>query len=153
MTEVLMKTWKGAKFCNQACVERRPSNAVRKREKMRNAHISEMRSKLVPNLLQQLETSSANTTCRQLVNRFVTTCAFLRVYTYVYWSRSPRVAIYLWKLNWKSECTDEWWNLWLMPGSSFIVILFQEARGRMSKCSYSAQCISARGTCNFIRNV
>jgi hypothetical protein len=45
MTEVLMKTWKGAKFCNQACVERRPSNAVGKREKMRNAHISEMRSK------------------------------------------------------------------------------------------------------------
>ena len=33
------------KFCNQACVERRPSNAVRMREKMRNAHISEMRSK------------------------------------------------------------------------------------------------------------
>ena len=30
--------------CNQACVERRPSNAVRKREKIRNAHISEMRS-------------------------------------------------------------------------------------------------------------
>jgi hypothetical protein len=30
--------------------------------------------KPVPNLLQQLETSSANTTCRQLVNRFVTTC-------------------------------------------------------------------------------
>jgi hypothetical protein len=29
---------------------------------------------LVPNLLQQLGTSSANTTCRQLVNRFVTTC-------------------------------------------------------------------------------
>ena len=28
----------------------------------------------VPNLLQQLGTSSANTTCRQLVNRFVTTC-------------------------------------------------------------------------------
>jgi hypothetical protein len=28
--------------------------------------------KLVPNLLQQLGTSSANTTCRQLVNRFVT---------------------------------------------------------------------------------
>jgi hypothetical protein len=76
MTEVLIDE----KFCNQACVERRPSNAVRKREKMRNAHISEMRSKLVPNLLQQLETSSANTTCRQLVNRFVTTCAFLRVY-------------------------------------------------------------------------
>ena len=46
MTEVLMKTWKGAKFCNQACVERRSSNAVRKREKMRNAHISEMRSKV-----------------------------------------------------------------------------------------------------------
>jgi hypothetical protein len=46
MTEVLMKTWKGAKFCNQACVERRPSNAVRKREKMRNAHISEMRSNI-----------------------------------------------------------------------------------------------------------
>jgi hypothetical protein len=45
MTEVLMKTWKGAKFCNQACVERRPSNAVRKREKIRDAHISEMRSK------------------------------------------------------------------------------------------------------------
>jgi hypothetical protein len=45
MTEVLMKTWKGDKLCNQACVERRPSNAVRKREKMRNAHISEMRSK------------------------------------------------------------------------------------------------------------
>jgi hypothetical protein len=44
MTEVLMKTWKGAKFCNQACVERRPSNAVREREKMRNAHITEMRS-------------------------------------------------------------------------------------------------------------
>jgi hypothetical protein len=36
---------------------------------------------LVPNLLQQLGTSSANTTCRQLLNRFVTTCAFLRVYT------------------------------------------------------------------------
>jgi hypothetical protein len=30
--------------------------------------------RLVPNLLQQLGTSSANTTCRQLVNRFVTTC-------------------------------------------------------------------------------
>jgi hypothetical protein len=29
---------------------------------------------LVPNLLQQLGTSSANTTCRQLVNRFVITC-------------------------------------------------------------------------------
>jgi hypothetical protein len=29
---------------------------------------------LVPNLLQQLGTSSANTTCRQLMNRFVTTC-------------------------------------------------------------------------------
>jgi hypothetical protein len=29
---------------------------------------------LVPNLLQQLGTSSVNTTCRQLVNRFVTTC-------------------------------------------------------------------------------
>jgi hypothetical protein len=29
---------------------------------------------LDPNLLQQLGTSSANTTCRQLVNRFVTTC-------------------------------------------------------------------------------
>jgi hypothetical protein len=29
---------------------------------------------LVPNLLQQLGTSSANTTCRQLVNIFVTTC-------------------------------------------------------------------------------
>ena len=29
---------------------------------------------LVPNLLQQLGTSSAKTTCRQLVNRFVTTC-------------------------------------------------------------------------------
>jgi hypothetical protein len=29
---------------------------------------------LVPNLLQQLGTSSANTTCQQLVNRFVTTC-------------------------------------------------------------------------------
>jgi hypothetical protein len=29
---------------------------------------------LVPNLLQQLGTSSANTTCHQLVNRFVTTC-------------------------------------------------------------------------------
>ena len=29
---------------------------------------------LVPNMLQQLGTSSANTTCRQLVNRFVTTC-------------------------------------------------------------------------------
>jgi hypothetical protein len=28
----------------QACVERRPSNAVRKQEKIRNAHISEMRS-------------------------------------------------------------------------------------------------------------
>ena len=27
-----------------------------------------------PNLLQQLGTSSANTTCRQLVKRFVTTC-------------------------------------------------------------------------------
>ena len=27
-----------------------------------------------PNLLQQLGTSSANTTCQQLVNRFVTTC-------------------------------------------------------------------------------
>jgi hypothetical protein len=27
-----------------------------------------------PNLLQQLGTSSANTICRQLVNRFVTTC-------------------------------------------------------------------------------
>jgi ribosomal protein S24E len=37
---------------------------------------------LVPNLLQQLGTSSANTTCRQLVNRFGTTCAFLRVYMY-----------------------------------------------------------------------
>jgi hypothetical protein len=36
---------------------------------------------LVPNLLQQLGTSSANTTCRQFVNRFVTTCAFLLVYT------------------------------------------------------------------------
>jgi hypothetical protein len=47
MTEVLMKTWKGAKFCNQAWVERRPSNAVRKREKMRNAHISEMRSNII----------------------------------------------------------------------------------------------------------
>ena len=43
---------------------------------------------LVPNLLQQLGTSSANTTCRQLVNRFVTTClqtcnnlcVFIRVY-------------------------------------------------------------------------
>ena len=31
----------------QACVERRPSKAVRKREKMRNAHISEMRSKVI----------------------------------------------------------------------------------------------------------
>jgi hypothetical protein len=30
--------------------------------------------KLVPNLLQQLGTSSAKTTCWQLVNRFVTTC-------------------------------------------------------------------------------
>jgi hypothetical protein len=29
---------------------------------------------LVPNLLQQLGTSSAKTACRQLVNRFVTTC-------------------------------------------------------------------------------
>ena len=29
---------------------------------------------LVPNLLQHLGTSSANTTCRQLENRFVTTC-------------------------------------------------------------------------------
>jgi hypothetical protein len=29
---------------------------------------------LVPNLLQQLGTSSANTTCRQLLNRFVTPC-------------------------------------------------------------------------------
>jgi hypothetical protein len=35
----------------------------------------------VPNLLQQPGTSSANTTCRQLVNRFVTTWAFLFVYT------------------------------------------------------------------------
>jgi hypothetical protein len=35
---------------------------------------------VVNSLLQQLGTSSANTTCRQLVNRFVTitTCAFLR---------------------------------------------------------------------------
>ena len=48
---------------------------------------------LVPNSLQQLGTSSANTTCQQLVSRFVTTCLqtcnnlcvftwFLRVYDY-----------------------------------------------------------------------
>ena len=43
MTEVLMKTWKGANFCNQACVERRTPFGSEK--KMRNAHISEMRSK------------------------------------------------------------------------------------------------------------
>jgi hypothetical protein len=42
---------------------------------------------LVPNLLQQLGTSSAKTTCWQLVNRFVTTCLQtcnnLRVFTCV----------------------------------------------------------------------
>jgi hypothetical protein len=33
---------------------------------------------LVPNLLQQLETGSGNTNCRQLVNRFVITCLCTR---------------------------------------------------------------------------
>jgi hypothetical protein len=44
MTEVLMKTRKGANFCNQAAsnVERRTPFGSEK--KMRNAHISEMRS-------------------------------------------------------------------------------------------------------------
>ena len=35
---------------------------------------SRLLQQFAPNLLQQLGTSSANTTCRQLVNRFVTTC-------------------------------------------------------------------------------
>jgi hypothetical protein len=50
--------------------------------------------KLVPNLLLQLGTSSANTTCRQLVNRLVTTCLWtcnnFCVFTCVlgFWSKS-----------------------------------------------------------------
>jgi flagellar biosynthesis component FlhA len=49
----------------------------------------------VPNLLQQLGTSSANTTCRQLVNRFVTTCLQtcnnLCVFTRVLWRQLQHV--------------------------------------------------------------
>jgi hypothetical protein len=37
-------------------------------------HCYNLLTAFIPNLLQQLGTSSANTTCRQLVNRFVTSC-------------------------------------------------------------------------------
>ena len=58
-----------------------------------------------PNLLQQLGTSSANTTCRQLVNRFVTTCLQacnnLCVFTCVYARKNAQVVT-----NLQQTCSD-----------------------------------------------